>query len=46
MQSESGKTKLMELEQMKADVAQQKLELAEKEKAVERLEKRDFGRVT
>ena len=40
MQSESGKRKLMELEQMKADVAQQKLELAEKEKAVERLEKR------
>ena len=35
MQSESGKRKLMELEQMKADVAQQKLELAERKSSRE-----------
>ena len=40
MQSESGKTKLSELEQMKADVEQQKLELAEKEEEVKRLVKK------
>ena len=40
MQSKSDKRKLSELEQMKADIAQQELALAEQKKEFQRLEKK------